>query len=142
MKTNTPSRTAQYMALFRAMETKRPRRRRLFTDPYAIHFLDRGFRLACQLTAFAPAERLFYNILQRRSPGALASGLARTCLIDQLLEQTIREGSQQVIILGAGFDSRNLRLDCLRDVKVIEIDHPDTSRRKVQTLQQHIPERL
>lgn len=134
MKANTASRTAQYMALYRALETRRSRDRRLFTDPYAIHFLDRGFRLACRISSFSPAESLFYYLMQRRIPGALASGIARTRYIDELLEQTVRKGVRQVIILGAGFDTRALRLDCLQSVSVIEIDHPDTAHKKLQTL--------
>ena len=127
------------MALYRAMETRRPRGRRLFTDPYAIHFLDRGYRLLCRLVPFSPAERLFYHLIQRRIPGALASALARTRLIDDLLEEAAGGGTQQVIILGAGFDSRNLRLQFLHDIPVIEIDHPDTALRKLRILGHHIP---
>jgi len=138
MKKDTASKTAQYMALYRALETRRPKGRRLFTDPYAIHFLDRGYRLACRLSAFPPAERLFYYLIQRRIPGALASGLARTRLIDDLLELSIREGARQVIILGAGFDSRNLRLASLQKLPVVEIDHPDTARRKLKILKAHM----
>lgn len=134
MKANTPSQTARMMALYRAMETRRPRSRRLFSDPYAIRFLDKGYQLACRLSSFPPAEKLLYRIIQKRIPGALASGLARTRYIDDLLEQTIRDGARQVIILGAGFDMRAFRLDCLRQVPVIEIDHPDTARRKLQVI--------
>lgn len=138
MKRDTPSKTAQYMALYRAMETRRPRGKRLFTDPYAIYFLDPGYRLLCRLVPFSPAERLFYRLIQRRIPGALASGLARTRLIDDLLCATIQQGIRQVIILGAGFDTRSLRLTALHDIPVIEIDHPDTARRKLQILRRHM----
>jgi methyltransferase (TIGR00027 family) len=139
VKANTASKTAQYMALYRALETRRPRNRRLFTDPYAIHFLDKGFRLACRLSAFRPAENLFYRIMQRRIPGALASGLARTRYIDELLENAIGQGARQVIILGAGFDTRSLRLPFLKALPVIEIDHPDTARKKLQLLKKIAP---
>jgi methyltransferase (TIGR00027 family) len=139
MQANTPSKTAQYMALYRAMETKRPKNRRLFTDPYAIHFLDTRLRLACRLAAFPPAEHLLYRYIQHRIPGALASGLARTRLIDELLETTVHQGIQQLIILGAGFDTRSLRLEYLQTLPVIEIDHPDTAHRKLEVLQHHTP---
>jgi len=139
MQANTPSKTAQYMALYRAMETRRPKNKRLFTDPYAIRFLDLRLRLVCRLAAFPPAEHLLYRYIQRRIPGALASGLARTRLIDELLETTVRQGMQQLIILGAGFDTRSLRLEYLQDLPVIEIDHPDTAHRKLQILQRHEP---
>lgn len=135
MKANTASRTAQYMALYRAMETRRPLRKRLFTDPYAIRFLDRDLQVACRLCSFPPTEKLLYRYIQRRIPGALASGLARTRLIDDLLERTLKEGAKQVIILGAGFDTRSLRLETLRNIPVIEIDHPSTSRFKRQILE-------
>ncbi|HMH21503.1 MAG TPA: SAM-dependent methyltransferase [Puia sp.] len=134
MKANKASRTAQYMALYRALETRRPPKNRLFSDPYAIHFLDKGFQLACRACSILPLESLFYRIIQRRMPGALASGLARTYYIDELLKRTIRAGARQVIILGAGFDTRALRLPILKNVPVIEIDHPDTARSKMNTL--------
>jgi len=127
MKANTASRTAQYMALFRALETKRRPTRRLFSDPWAIHFLDKGFKRITRLSAMAPVYRLVTNIIQHRIPGALASGVARTQYIDELLHRSIGNGSRQVIILGAGFDTRAVRLDFLKNIPVIEIDHPDTS---------------
>ena len=122
------------MALYRALETRRPARRRLFTDPYAIHFLDRGFRLGCRAASIQSIGALFYKIIQRRMPGALASGLARTIYIDDLLKKTLKAGAQQVIILGAGFDTRALRLPALKNVPVTEIDHPDTARKKMEIL--------
>jgi len=67
-------------------------------------------------------------------PGALASGLARTIYIDDLLKKTLKAGAQQVIILGAGFDTRALRLPALKNVPVTEIDHPDTARKKMEIL--------
>ncbi len=119
------------MALYRAMEARRPEGRRLFTDPYAVCFLDGRLRLASYAAGFPFAERLLYGYIQRRIPGALASGLARTRLIDDWLGETM---AQQVIILGAGYDTRNLRLPFLRHLPVIEIDHPDTSRQKLDIL--------
>jgi len=131
MKHNTPSKTAQYMALYRAMETRRPENRRLFTDPYAACFLDGRLRLVSYAAGFPFAERWLYNAIQRRIPGALAAGLARTRLIDDWLQLTT---AQQIIVLGAGFDTRSLRLKGLQHLPFIEIDHPDTSRRKLHVL--------
>ena len=34
--------------------------------------------------------------------------------------------AEQLVILGAGLDSRAWRLDCLRDAVVFEVDHPST----------------
>jgi len=136
MKANTPSRTAQYMALFRAIETARLSRNRLFADPYATIFLDDGLKRAIKLSRLPFIGRLIPKIIQSRGPGALSSGIARTKYIDDLLYQTIRDGVKQVIILGAGFDIRALRLDFLHSVPVIEIDHPDTAKFKIDKLKE------
>ena len=130
MKANTASKTAQYMALFRALETQRKPSRRLFSDPYAIHFLGNGFKRITKLSAVPFIHRMVSGIIQRRIPGALASGLARTQYIDELLQRAVVNGAKQVIVLGAGFDTRALRLDFLKELPVIEIDHPDTSNLK------------
>lgn len=127
------------MALYRAMETRRPASHRLFSDPYAVYFLNGRYRLASRLAGIPAGERWLYRYMQRRIPGALASGVARTRYIDDLLEQYLRKGVRQVILLGAGFDTRALRLSSLREVNVLEIDHPDTAKRKQALLQKPFP---
>src|ERR1700754_4606115 len=113
MKVNQASRTAQYMALFRALETTRAKHHRLFKDPYAVSFLNNKHRLVTQLSALSPVRKWIEQIIYKKIPGAYSSGLARTKFIDDLLEQSIRNGIKQVIILGAGFDTRALRLPFL-----------------------------
>ena len=134
MKERSASFTAQIMALYRAMESARPAGERLFTDDYAKFFLSGRLRLALRIAAFPAGERWLYRYMQRRIPGALASGIARTRYIDELLEARLRQGVRQVILLGAGFDTRALRMAAMQAVHVIEIDHPDTSARKQDLL--------
>lgn len=134
MKEDRVSRTAQYMALFRALETTRPSGKRLFNDPYAISFLSGGLKRATQLSRLSFVRNMVERIIHRKIPGALSSGLARTRYIDDLLQYAVGNGIQQVIILGAGFDTRGLRLGFLRNIPVIEIDHPNTSAYKVKVL--------
>jgi len=124
------------MALFRAIETLRPSHKRLFADPYATIFLDDGLKRVIRLSTLPFLGRLIPRIIQRKGPGALSSGIARTKYIDDLLCQTIRDGAKQVIILGAGFDTRALRLGFLLSVPVIEIDHPDTAKFKIEKLKE------
>jgi len=53
--------------------------------------------------------------------------LVRTRYIDERLERAVREGASQIVILGAGFDTRAHRFsELLKDTAVIEIDHPAT----------------
>lgn len=134
MKEDKASRTAQYMALFRALETARPQGTRLFNDPYAISFLDKRLKRTTQLSKIPFIRTLVHKIIYRKIPGALSSGLARTKYIDDLLLYAVNNGAEQVMILGAGFDTRGLRLGFLRDLRVIEIDHPNTSSYKLDIL--------
>ncbi|WP_289665174.1 class I SAM-dependent methyltransferase [Flavobacterium panacagri] len=130
MKAEKTSRTAQYMAFFRALETKR--KDRLFLDPYAIHFIDSKLRLATRLYQYPIIEKYINNTINQKIPGALSSGIARTKYIDSLLENAVSKGVKQVLILGAGFDTRAVRLDFLQSIPVIEIDHPNTSNFKAK----------
>ena len=134
MKAHSASKTAEYMAFFRALETARPKGRSLFQDPYAGLFLSPTLKLLVTLSCLPIGRALIPRLVHREAPGAFSSGVARTRLIDELLEKTVRAGAKQVILLGAGFDTRALRLDFLRNTAVIEIDHPNTSRFKLQTL--------
>ncbi|OIV41994.1 class I SAM-dependent methyltransferase [Flavobacterium johnsoniae] len=138
MKAERTSRTAQYMAFFRALETQRNINDRLFLDPYAVHFLDSKLRWAARLSKYSIVSKYISNTINKKIPGALSSGIARTKYIDELLQKAISNGAQQVIILGAGFDTRAVRLDFLKTIPVIEIDHPNTSNYKAEIYKKRI----
>jgi methyltransferase (TIGR00027 family) len=138
MKKNKTSRTAQYMALFRAIESQRKADDKLFYDPYASHFLESKLRLAVYLSKNSIIRKYITKTIHKKIPGAFSSALARTKYIDDLLQTTIENGVSQVMILGAGFDTRALRLDFLKLIPIIEIDHPNTSNFKIQTFKKRI----
>lgn len=145
MKANIASRTAQYMALFRAVETAQPKSKRLFTDPYAINFLDNKLQRVTKISTLPFIGQFIPKLIHKKGIGAISSGIARTKYIDDLLESSINKGSRQVIILGAGFDTRSIRLGFLKNISVIEIDHPDTSKYKLNVLQKllgHLPQNV
>jgi methyltransferase (TIGR00027 family) len=64
--------------------------------------------------------------------------LVRTRCIDAWMRRAIEQGATQLVVLGAGFDSRAHRFkDILRDVAVHEVDHPATQaykRRRVESV--------
>ncbi|MGD0948434.1 MAG: SAM-dependent methyltransferase [Candidatus Binatia bacterium] len=126
MNTGQASRTAEYMAFFRALESARPSRRRLFTDSFAVDFLRPALRRAVRLSRVPVLGALIPWYSDRRLPGARTSGVARTRLIDDALCQALREGIGQVLILGAGFDCRAYRLPGIGSAAVFEVDHPAT----------------
>ena len=62
-------------------------------------------------------------------PGPRPSAIARTRLIDDVIA-ALDARIGQVVILGAGFDSRAHRLGALTDRTVFEVDHPATQATK------------
>ena len=57
--------------------------------------------------------------------------LVRTRCIDGLMERAVRNGATQLVILGAGFDTRAHRFaELLKDASVIEIDYSATQEYK------------
>jgi methyltransferase (TIGR00027 family) len=118
------------MALFRALETARPKRERLFEDPFAKRFLGWKYRAVVEAARIPAMGRAIRAYIDRQWPGARASGVARTRWIDDELRTALCDGAEQVVILGAGFDTRGYRMEELRGKRVIEVDHPNTMRVK------------
>src|SRR5579864_4724802 len=57
--------------------------------------------------------------------------LVRTRFIDEMMERAVRSGATQLVILGAGFDTRVHRFtELLKDIAVIEIDYGTTQEYK------------
>jgi methyltransferase (TIGR00027 family) len=69
--------------------------------------------------------------------------LWRTRFIDEALERAVKRGATQVVILGAGFDTRAYRYrELLKDCRVIEADAAPTQqykRRRVQEVLGSVP---
>src|ERR1017187_7525245 len=101
-----PSRTAEYMALFRAVETAQHADRRLFEDPYAAPLLTGRLKALAGFARLPLAGRLATHLLDLGWPRTRSSAVVRTRLIDDLVRQAIRGGACQALLLGAGFDSR------------------------------------
>ena len=129
MRKNQSSLTAMGIAISRAVESEKPEDERICYDPYARSFVTSWFY---QLTRF------FIDIgyAERRGPGVLGFLVARERYIDDTLKASLETGLQQVVILGAGFDSRAYRIEGLScRVKVFEVDHPATQQDKLERLQ-------
>ena len=135
------SRTAEYMALFRAMESMQPESRRLFNDPFAVMFLGTPLRRVVRWSAMPILGPVLRGSIDRCWPGARSSGVARTRLIDDWIGVSMANGSQQLVVLGAGFDSRAWRMPVLKDVPVFEVDHAATSAEKQRRAAAVVPRR-
>jgi methyltransferase (TIGR00027 family) len=136
MEAGKSSKTAEYMALFRALESKRSSSTRLFADPLATDFLRPSLKRMALLARFPGGGTLVGKIADHRISGARTSAIARTRLIDDLLVEAIGNEPCQIVILGAGFDCRAYRLLILNSRDVYEVDHPLTLERKRTQLKQ------
>ena len=131
MKEHNASRTAEYMALFRALESsRRPSHVRLFDDPFAYFFLRPALQGVVQLSRTPLLGAAVPRLIDLRWPGARSSGIARTRLIDDYVSASLRESVDQVVILGAGFDCRAYRIVAIETTRVFEVDQPATLSKK------------
>jgi methyltransferase (TIGR00027 family) len=87
----------------------------LGNDPLAVAFADPAAEGDARMHATVAARIL----------------IPRTRFIDAGLEAAVRNGAGQVVIMGAGFDSRAYRFaEMLSDTRVFEVDKPAMQRRK------------
>jgi methyltransferase (TIGR00027 family) len=123
------------MAFFRALESTRAADERLFEDRGAIRFLGPGLRAAAYAARLRPVHRLIVSYMDRRWPGPRLSGVARTRVIDDFVVDSITGGCEQLLLLGAGYDTRASRLPEARALRTFEVDHPMTQARKRKALE-------
>ena len=102
------SETARWAAVFRARETERPDA--LFRDPFAAKLAGtRGFAIA--------------DALSQESHSV--SWVVRTYLFDRFIAQEIKAGTDFVVNLAAGLDTRPYRMPLPSSCKWIEVDLPE-----------------
>jgi methyltransferase (TIGR00027 family) len=118
---NGYSRTAEGAALLRALEQREPFERRILEDPFAASFLqNRWLRIIVSSRLLSSPMRYLLDLL---SPGAREMITLRGRLVDDLATGKENE-LEQVVILGAGFDTMALRVyGTLRNTAVFEVDH-------------------
>ena len=69
-----------------------------------------------------------------RAPGARTSAIARTAFIDNVVRRALSAGVTQVVILGAGYDTRAQRMPELGRAHVFEVDRQPTQENKLSLL--------
>jgi methyltransferase (TIGR00027 family) len=124
------SRTAEYVALYRALETTETRREPLFRDPFARHLLTGSRGRAYRLATISAMRAVLERYADWRAPGARTSAIGRTRFIDDVVRGQVARGVRQVVILGAGYDARAHRLEELAKLPVYEVDRADTQAEK------------
>jgi methyltransferase (TIGR00027 family) len=114
-------------------------------DPWAGRILPPAGRIAAMLARWAPARRAMISATEKKIPGGWASLVCRKRHIDDLLLDAVTKGVDAVVILGAGFDTRKVRLPSMTGIPVCEVDLPANITRKTAALRRcfgRIPTRL
>ena len=134
MAASDPRKMALQIAGLRANETHLPENERVLEDPYAEWFFPEAVRRMLQDPARVKAERAKY---ERIMPGVNGAIVARIRYIDECLLGLLGEGLQQLVIIGAGYDTRAYRIPGVGEsLKVFEVDHPLTQETKMETIRQ------
>jgi len=132
MRDDTPSRTAQFVAGARGLGRLLPEAVRIADDPYGLAFSSSGLAGLVNRSQDGPTEAI------ARIPGVrmwIMYMQVRTRLIDDIVRAFVAAGGRQVVVLGAGYDCRALRLSELAGSQVYEIDHPTTQGHKLAVLE-------
>ena len=132
-----PSLTAEAVTMARALEHLKPAPQRLIDDPLAHLFLSRPSRRALSAWSGSLTGRVL------RTLGATGTTYVplRHRFIDDHLVAALEAGVAQVVLLGAGYDTRAYRFaDQLQGRPVFEVDLAAISRAKAATVAKHSDE--
>ena len=125
--------TAQGVAKQRLIETIAGADKRVINDPYADSFvIGSGFIKLM-------GHKLNTWLSEKLAPGFHEHLISRTKFIDELIEKSAVNGTEQYVILGAGYDSRAHRLELPSSLKIFEVDQPEVSDNKLAKLPKELP---
>jgi methyltransferase (TIGR00027 family) len=124
-----PSRTSILVAAARAFGAREPDPSVRNPDYLAERLLGPAERqLISEHPIIAALEEDYEQARQTMEVAGVSNMmLARTRFIDEHLERAVANGATQVVIMGAGFDTRAWRFQALlKDTKVFEVDYHST----------------
>ena len=127
-----PRKMALQIAGLRAAESLLPPSDRVFYDPFAVEFFDARAREQLQTAEQARGQIASYNQMM---PGVNGAIVSRIRFIDEAVSQCLSSGFRQMVVMGAGYDTRAYRIPGVGEkFKVFEVDHPLTQEIKTQTI--------
>jgi methyltransferase (TIGR00027 family) len=123
MRNAQASGTAKGATAVRAIESEKPVYERICYDPFARKFIS---------TMVYSLIKLLAGYGEWHTKGGLTFIVCRCRYIDDYLKEFLKYETTQLVILGAGLDSRAYRNDLYQGaVNVFEIDHPATQASKI-----------
>lgn len=130
---NKSGNTAFGAASVRLMEQLEPDDKKLFNDPVIYHLTNPVIR-------FIIKSRFLRNYFISQSdkiiPGIIGGQICRTRFIDEKTLQVLNE-ILQVLILGAGLDTRAYRLEGIEKKSIYEVDLPNIQQTKIKGLKKY-----
>lgn len=146
VKRKDTSGTAEEIAFHRVVESAKPEEERICYDPYAVHFLGSDLLKFLEATACNyPEAKARMEEMNNLFPGTQNSIVARVRYFDDYLRSSLNEGVEQVVVLGAGYDTRAYRIELKDSVKVFEVDYQETQkmkREKIKEIFGHLSEQV
>ena len=125
------SNTALGAAICRLIEQYQPENMRLFEDAFIKNLIAAPLRVMMQSKGLRE-----YTVRQTDAimPGIYGVQVCRTRFIDEAIEKALAQGITQVVILGAGLDTRAYRLTRMKQARIFEVDLPDAQKKKKERL--------
>jgi methyltransferase (TIGR00027 family) len=133
MHEHRPSFTAALVSFGRGVS-----RPGMSVDPFATDLCPFPFRPVLQAyEATGPLAEPVRSVLRVASLGMVDHVSLRTSAIDRGVGGALADGADQIVVLGAGLDSRSRRLPALVGRRVFEVDHPASQRYKRARMGEH-----
>jgi len=130
-----PSSSARNQAVLRAIESLRPENERVCYDPFAGYFSFGGAWARIIKNRFL--KKVLIMVCNTNPTGMVGEAVGRTRYIDDCLKTQIEDGIRQLVVLGAGYDSRAYRFPDLKGkTKVFEVDHEATQEVKIRKIKE------
>jgi methyltransferase (TIGR00027 family) len=123
----TTSRTAEWTCVSRAASSLESDSRYRSDDHIALLLVPTFLKLLLHIPLF---RRFYSQVIAPK--GIYEYTIARTKYIDAIFKEVLAEGFDQILIFGAGFDTRALRFQTeTGDTKISELDVPITQKAKL-----------
>lgn len=119
-----------------------PVEKRIIDDRVIYRLLPFGWRVLVRLLFLPGLRQLVLSMREKRMPGSLGGFLCRARYIDDVLQQALSAELEQVVILGAGFDTRAYRVPGISEVRMFELDLPGAvslKRKRVERVLGQVP---
>ena len=133
---NKSGNTAYGAASFRLMEQYEADDKRLFDDPVVYHLTNSFTRF---LIKYRSIRNLFIKMSEKILPGIFGGQICRTKYIDDKTIE-IKNEVEQILLLGAGLDTRAYRLKGIGHINIFEIDLPNVQETKKRKLKNYLGE--